>query len=276
MNDVPLSPEGSILEVTRPPSVDNDVASKSTVSSASSNDIMSVASGIGLVTQEEATEAPKSSSWLDNVFSNASEATFGEVFVAFQDQCHMRHCFIAELAKHSGRIQCLISRCFRKTDGLTGTVGHKMATVEEATFHLHCAAQHLSMGEPQRRRQADIASMLAHHGAAQNSLFQATRMLTHDEMNKHHGRSNQHSLWNMLPAPTVQNVGGIGCVSPANAIWHLLAFGVELDNIQVQFQSEQPPPLAGQDVADGDLVTEEQSNRSRIHCGPCSRVEGLH
>lgn len=44
--------------------------------------------------------------------------------------------------------------------------------------------------------------------------------------------------WNILPIPTVQNIGDIGCVCPLNVIRHLLAFAKEIDNVTLTFNTD--------------------------------------
>lgn len=120
-----------------------------------------------------------------------------------------------------------------------------MATVAEAKLHFHSAVQCLSLGEKQRMRHALIADLSA-QATMEDTLFQATRQLTHKEMNGFHGRLNQNTLWNSLPIPTAHNIEGIACINPVDLTLFQVAFGVEFDKFTINFSTEKK---------DGDLMS---------------------
>lgn len=108
---------------------------------------------------------------------------------------------------------------------------------KEAILHFRSAVQCPSMGEIQRKRQAETTLLLV-SATLQDSLFCATRSLGCKELNRFHGRSNQHSLWNTLPVPSAKNIGGIGCASAVNVIQCLLVFGMEMEDFTIIFSPQ--------------------------------------
>ena len=88
--------------------------------------------------------------------------------------------------------------------------------------------------------------MLSLYGGVDISLFQATRILNYRELNRYYGRSNQHTLWNAQPIPTVKNVSGIAYIRLGDIIRYWFAFSAEVDSTFLkvplnEFESWSPP-----------------------------------
>lgn len=165
---------------------------------------------------------------LQQLFSDVGEPCLGALMNSFSDQTTMKLHHVAECTKRHGGIQCLVSRMFQKTDML---FQEQIASEKESIWHFQSFAQCTSSSDKQRRRQAEITKSLVNAIVDnKSSLFQRTRVLEHKELNRHCGNSNQHTVWNILPVPKVQNIGGIACVNPLNVMRHMLAFGTKVDD----------------------------------------------
>jgi hypothetical protein len=127
---------------------------------------------------------------------------------------------------------------------VTGCTGSQVATQEEAQWHFLNFVQYMSMSEQQCKRQAKLAYLLAAETALNKSFFKATRILQFEELNRYYGRSNQHTIWNILPIPTIENIDGIAYVNPINICRFLIAFSTNLDDFLVEFGEE---PLGNED-----------------------------
>jgi hypothetical protein len=182
--------------------------------------------------------------WLRSAFIHVEEATDGEVMDSFGDQTNMKLYHFAEHQEDNGGIKYLVSRAFQRTEMVTGCTGSQVATQEEAQWHFLNFVQYMSMSEQQRKRQAKLAYLLAAETALNKSFFKATRILQFEELNRYYGRSNRHTIWNILPIPTIENIDGIAYVNPINICRFLIAFSTNLDDFLVEFGEE---PLGNED-----------------------------
>ena len=171
--------------------------------------------------------------WLHGNFAHLPTATRFEVMDSFGDQRNMKLYHFAEFVRKNGGIQYLVTRSFRRTEFIYGSAQDTVASVEEAKWHFKCFTQYISMSDKQRQREAELLSSLL--VGMDQKFFRATRLVSYHELNIIYGRSNQHSLWNVLPVPSVANIGGIAYVNPVNAIRYLMAFSAELDDLTVKF-----------------------------------------
>lgn len=173
--------------------------------------------------------------WIQKAFESLGFANMMEVINAFGDQSAMKLYFVAEFAKNQGGIQYLISRAFRHTEYIGN---ERPTTVTESCWHFRAFVQYTSMSDKQRKREASIIQALVSSFSGGQSLFGATRVLAYEELNRFYGRSNQHSLWNTLPVPTVENIGGIAYTNPINVIRYLFAFGADVDDYVLNLGSD--------------------------------------
>ena len=176
--------------------------------------------------------------WLEGKFSHLHRATRLEVMDSFGDQRNMKLYHFAEFTRSNGGIQYLVTRCFRRTEFIYGNSHQQdtVASVQEAKWHFKCFTQYISMSDKQRRREAELLSSLL--VGMDQTFFRTTWLVDYHELNIIYGRSNQHSLWNILPIPSVVNIGGIAYVNPVNVIRYLMAFAADVDDMAVNFVSD--------------------------------------
>jgi len=175
--------------------------------------------------------------WIAGAFESLEMANLTEIMNSFGDQQAMKFYFVAEHTKEQGGIQYLIARAFRHTEYIGGgNDDERNPTVAESCWHFHNFVQYTSMSDKQRKREASIIQSLVSSFSGGQSLFHGTRVLSYREQNKFYGRSNQHSLWNTLPVPTVENVGGIAYTNPLNVIRYLFAFAADLDEYVLELR----------------------------------------
>lgn len=194
------------------------------------------ASIAGGTTNSDAVATVRKMTWLELAFQDLPVASMREVLASFGNQRNMALYFVANHQKHPiGGVQYLVTRVFHRNEFFSGlTIDNGLASEDESKWHFINFAQYISMGDKQRRRQAALTAGFA-SSMFDNSFFRATRVLRYDEMNRYYGKSNQHTLWNILPIPTVRSIDGIAYISPVNAIRFLLAFATEVDDFVVNF-----------------------------------------
>lgn len=184
---------------------------------------------------------------LDQFFRNTPRAPVEDLLQSFDDLALMRHFWSAEHASPPGRcgggLQYLVGRAFsRPVSGLISV--DKVPTIDESLFQLQCFSQYLSMNDTQRKRQATIMQSLhkgttsqrsysSNNSKSHNKMFESTYVPSYKEAEKIFGRNGQHSMWNNLPIPPIQNVDGIGYANPVHILKFLFSCGVPVDDIFV-------------------------------------------
>lgn len=168
---------------------------------------------------------------LQEIFFLIEKAQTPDLINPFMGEKCMLFFHVAELAAvgnggHGG-VRHLVTKSFMGSNIYTND---HFADIHESIWHFHCFVQYVSMTEEQRTRQGRIVS----HKTVQGLVFPHTHVLEHKEMNKFYGRSNQNTIWNNLPIPTVDNIGGIAYVSPMKVIIYLMANSIEVDPFTVQ------------------------------------------
>jgi hypothetical protein len=163
---------------------------------------------------------------LKKAFEGLEKANLTEVINSFGDQQAMKLYFVAQHARTGpSGIQYLITRAFSHTEYFGR---EQLACASEACWHFRNFVHYTSMSNTQRKREASLIQSLVSSFSGGQSLFENTRVLSYRELNRFYGRSNQHSLWNTIPVPTVENIGGIAYTNPLNVIWYLFAFATTL------------------------------------------------
>ena len=187
---------------------------------------------------------------VEQAFKNLKKASVVPLNASFRGEENMSLYFSAERSKPRGGVLYLVARAFKKTKYIvtTGTdpESQTMPTIFESEWHFSVFVQYILMNDALRRREAFILYMLSLYGGVDISLFQATRILNYRELNRYYGRSNQHTLWNALPIPTVKNVSGIAYISLGDIIRYWFAFSAEVDSTFLkvplnEFESWSPP-----------------------------------
>ena len=173
---------------------------------------------------------------IQEAYQQAKKPSKQDITVSFQGQKAMLFYHGAEHVKERGGVQYLVSRCFRKSEFQMKS--KYTAKIPEAEWHFDAFIQYVSMTDRQRKRNSNILARLEHHLLSE-SLFQATHILSYPQLNRVYGSSNQHSLWNILPIPTVENLGGIAYTNILHVIRYWMAFNTELDNCFLKI-----PPLS--------------------------------
>ena len=181
----------------------------------------------------DSTMAPK---YLKEAFFNVPRCSLADLTMAFADQIHLKLYHAAERESTRGGIQYLVTRSFQKSDAFG--LGAPTATQEEAEWHFDCFVQYMGLTGKQRSRQVRITLPI------DRSMFQATRLLRENELNRFYGRSNKHTLWHTQPIPKVENIAGIAYMSPLNAVRYWFANSTEVDDTFFKLPLEGEPPPA--------------------------------
>ena len=175
---------------------------------------------------------PDMRTWLQKAFETVQKATVHDLVSVLGKENEVLLFHSGELAGLHGGIVYMASRAFLKTWALPND-RCDIASTKEAIFHFLAFSQYITMGDSQRRREALIQSALQEH-ISHNSLFQSTNVLPYKELNRHYGRSNQHTMWNTLPVPRVENINGIAYVSPYSALLYMMACAKDMDDFMVE------------------------------------------
>ena len=137
----------------------------------------------------------------------------------------------AENAATHGGVQYLTTRAFQKSEMYSKK---QLANKEESIWHFRCFVQYMSMSEKQKSRQAGILN----DDFIREERFVNTHIPRKKELHTLYGTSNQHTLWNNLPIPPVENIKGIAYINPVNILRYLLAFATEMDPFSVTTDEE--------------------------------------
>jgi hypothetical protein len=219
-----------------------------------------------LTTVQETSVNP-ATDWLEEVCGNIKVASRFEVMEAFDDQLNMKYYFCAKHVNNdAGGYRYLVSRAFQGTEFISKK---KVAATPEAIWHIQSFIQYHSMNQKQRKRQAAITASLF-DGITQSTLFDMTRVLPFDDLQKHYGKSRKDALWNSLPIPVVQNFSGIAYINPLQVLRFMFAFAVEMDNFVLRFdEHEHDEEEQLSDCEDEVVINVEDCRASKemaLHC----------
>lgn len=220
-------------------------------------------------------------SWLEQAFESTKRCDIMEVMKMFVGQDLMQYYWSAEIAGFGNGMRYLVARTFQRTECI---VKSGVPSMEEARWHILSFIQYNSMSDKQRRRQALVTERLLtsldRSLLSGSGLVYANRVLSYRDLNRYYGRSSVHSLWNTLPIPKVQNIGGIAYVSPLVIIRFIFAMGLDVDDIiidtsrgeeNVEDDSSTTKEHFIFDVADSKVMSDARAEASAFYSGSASK-----
>ena len=178
--------------------------------------------------------------WLAEAFRDTPRATCGDIAVVFADVHNVRLFWIAEQSSPPGRcgggLRYLVARMFQNVNFDAPLDAQRIPDVPEALWHFESFIQYHTLNEVQRQRQARITKTIMDISQQQSgTFFKHTRIPEYKELSRMYGKTGKQSLWNTLPIPPVEDIGGVAYVSPIHIVKFLFAFGVPVDDILVEF-----------------------------------------
>lgn len=173
---------------------------------------------------------------LEAAFHHLDTANALDLVPLFQDCPAMLFYHAATSFCKLGGLTYMIKRAFDQTEMLWT---ERKVTPVEAIWHFRNFIQYVSMTSAQQLRQCALQRALNSHKSNSCGFFEGTHLPSYSELSRFYGKSTQnlHALWNILPAPNVTNIGGIGYINPVHAIRYLLAFGTDVDEMIVDFNT---------------------------------------
>ena len=207
----------------------------------------------------EKPELHKDDLWLAQLLKNTPLASLEEINDSLQSCPNMQFFWVAEHAAHEnemgGGLRYLVGRAFAKTIFMSEAA---LPLYAEAKWHMKNFIHYVHMTDRQRARQAEIMAGLVELGAPK--MLQVTRIPDHKEVRKIYGDGNDHSMYNTLPIPPVESIGGIAYVNPESVCRFAFALGLKFDNIYV----------------DKSWVREEDSSTKKVfHVSECDAVQDM-
>jgi hypothetical protein len=180
----------------------------------------------------------KGNEWMDEAFRDTKRAELTDIASSFSDLDNMRLFWVAEHASPPGRcgggLRYLVARTFQNAKADAGLDVDRIPDFPEARWHIDSFIQYHSMSEPQRRRQARITKTVMDHVQQQSgTFFKDTFIPEYKDLARMYGKTGKQSLWNILPIPPVEDLGGVAYVSPIHIVKFLFANGVPVDDIVV-------------------------------------------
>ena len=175
--------------------------------------------------------------WLAMAMEAKNLATIQDMFNAFSGagMDRMKNFWVAELGSGVGRCgggaKYLSAIGFQQSKD-SQLDKQRFPDLDEALWHLSKMAQYQSMNKKQRIRQSRIDKVLLENSKA-NVFFKETFIPTYSQLGKFYGTTGKYSMWNNLPVPKSQDVGGVAYVHPRAAIAYLLANGIPIDEVQL-------------------------------------------
>lgn len=176
--------------------------------------------------------------WLEQLLSDTPIASIDEISSSFSSSSEAMSMFWAAEAASpprccGGGAQYLVARAFCENDLF---IRSNLPTLSESKFHILNLTQHQSMSQKQRQRQSDL------HGFYKDNGFAAGLYcdLDYEALGNFYNSKGQHSLWNNIPIPKVDNMNGIAYVSPENILRYCYANGISVDDTFVEFKGPTP------------------------------------
>lgn len=176
--------------------------------------------------------------WLEQLLSDTPIASIDEISSSFSSSSEAMSMFwAAESASPprccGGGAQYLVARAFCENDLF---VRSNLPTLSESKFHILNLTQHQSMSQKQRQRQSDLHGFYKANGFAAGLYCD----LDYEALGNFYNSKGQHSLWNNIPIPKVENMNGIAYVSPENILRYSYANGISVDDTFVDFRGSRP------------------------------------
>lgn len=203
--------------------------------------------------------------WLESAFSHLPTATVDDVAKSFgHSMVKMKNYYVYEhLGRDShgelepgGGIRYLVGQAFHGTDYLDKD---HVPDLEEAKWHMQNFVQYHSLSEAQRKRQSELYSPM--HTSVE--FLPKTRLPMYRDAPKYYGKVAKSSIWNHLPIPTVENVDGVGYVSPEHAIRFAFASGVDVDEFTMRLERNDPG-CKGKNEADKILYVRQSREADKM------------
>ena len=189
--------------------------------------------------------------WLAKLMHDSPPATTTEILQCFDGDGmdKMRNFWLAERASGDGHcgggIVYLSAKTFQQVRD-SQLDKYRLPSFVEAKWQFMNCIQYQSMTEKQRIRQS-ILMQTSHDckSSSSDSFFKETFVPVFNQLGRYYGNTGQHSILNNLPTPRSRNVGGVAYVSPRNILAFLMANGIPIDNVHVDFNDPNPLPYRG-------------------------------
>ena len=190
--------------------------------------------------------------WLAKLMRDTWPATTTEIIQYFNSDGvdKMRNFWLAERGSGDGHcgggIVYLAAKTFQQVRD-SQLDKFRLPSFGEAKWQFMNCIQYQSMNEKQRIRQSML--MQESHNcksfSSPDSFFKETFVPVFNQLGRYYGNTGQHSILNNLPTPRSRNVGGVAYVSPRNILTFLMANGIPIDNVHVDFNDPSTLPYTG-------------------------------
>jgi hypothetical protein len=128
----------------------------------------------------------------------------------------------------------IVQKHHRTGDAQAVYDSQKIHDFQEALWHFEMMVLHISLNDKQyqllgRLNEAVMGRLQQQSG----TFFKMTHIPTYKEQHRIYGKTDKQSLWNNLPIPPVECMGGVVYISLEHMVKFMFAHGIGVDNIFV-------------------------------------------
>ncbi len=167
--------------------------------------------------------------WLAEALKDQPKASSSEVLKALECSPNMQRFWLAEHEGYGAGVITLVTRAFTRS---LFYGADQMPDFDEAAWQMQNFMQYVNMSETQQNWHAQITMAITSAGT-ENGIIKKTRVPNPQELRRFYKSDSKHSMWEALPIPQVQNIGGIAYVNPEHIVRFAFAAGLEFDDIMV-------------------------------------------
>lgn len=169
----------------------------------------------------------KHDDWLAEALRDEPKASGEQLRKSLQCSLNMQLFWQAEHVAPGGGLIFLVARAFHRRTYLSPEC---LPDFSEAAWQMQNFMQYVGMSEKQRDWHAQITMKITSEGSG---IITKTKIPNAKELRKFYKSDCTHCLWEALPVPTIQNIGGVAYVNPEHIVRFAFACGLKFDDIMV-------------------------------------------